>query len=299
MSVVPIPAKTLMIQQRQPLKWFGVHYTVNLYRGCQHRCVYCDSRSQRYEIEHFDTVLEYKENAHALLKEELVRKRFKRVVGTGSMGDPYTPAEDVLKLTRGMLELLHTHRWPVHIMTKSDLLTRDLDLIGEIAAQWRPIVGASCCWTITTLDETLARIIEPGAPSPMRRMQALKAASAAGAFAGMMICPVLPFLLDKPTKIVELVRCASDHGASYVVMYPSVTLRDKQRLYFYEYIGHHFPSLPNRYQKAFGDREHCESPYSEMLYKVFARACQERGLLYRMEDIAERISDREEQLRWV
>ena len=288
-----------MMQQRQPQRWFGVNYTVNLYRGCQHRCIYCDSRSQRYEIENFDSVLQYKENAIELMEQELIRKRYKRVVGTGSMGDPYTPAEETLRLTRGMLELLNKHRWPVHIMTKGDLLIRDLDLITEIAASWQPLVGVSCCWTITTLDEELAKIIEPNAPSPMQRMGALKKATVAGAFSGIMIAPVLPFLLDKPTKIVELVRTASDRGASYAIMYPSVTLRDRQRIYFYKQFGEHYPELVDRYRKTFGGREHVESPYSEILYKVFARACQERGMLYKMEEIAERISDREEQLRWV
>jgi DNA repair photolyase len=152
---------------KQPDTWFGLKYNMNLYRGCQHQCIYCDSRSECYQIENFSDIL-YKENAIELLENELARKRVKGTIGTGSMNDPYMPVEKKLKLTRRALELIARFRFPVHIITKSDLVLRDLDLLQRINE-----VYTAVSFTITTADDQLAKKLEPGASPPSARFRAM------------------------------------------------------------------------------------------------------------------------------
>ena len=132
-----ITAKTLLSSAKQPDPWFGIKYTMNLYRGCQHQCIYCDSRSECYQIEDFDHDVLVKANALDLLRDELPRKRVKGTVGTGSMNDPYMPLEAKLNLTGRALEIIADHRFPVHVITKSDLVVRDADILAESAGSTR------------------------------------------------------------------------------------------------------------------------------------------------------------------
>ena len=143
-----IQAKTILSHSKAPDPWFGIQYTMNLYRGCQHQCIYCDSRSDCYQIENFNDTL-VKVNALELLRKELPGKRVKGTVGTGSMNDPYAPVEKQYQLTRGALQLFVEHGFPVHVLTKSKLVMRDVDLLRQIEQDTQALVS----FTITTCDD--------------------------------------------------------------------------------------------------------------------------------------------------
>ena len=285
MTVVhKIEAKTLLSAAKAPDPWFGIKYTMNLYRGCQHRCIYCDSRSECYGIADFDSELLVKVNALDLLRKELKRKRVKGYVGTGSMNDPYMPAERELRLTRGALEILVEHTFPVHALTKSDLVLRDADLLAELdlraASPESP--GAVISFTVTTADDDLARQLEPGAPSPSRRFAALDALSKQGLCAGVMLMPVLPFLEDAPENVAEVVRRAAACGARHVVPGFGVTLRDRQRDHFYRELDARFPGVRERYERSFGTRYQASARNAKRLEAVFAELAARYGLARRV-----------------
>jgi len=257
---------------------------MNLYRGCQHRCIYCDSRSECYGIEDFDGELLVKTNALDLLRKELKRKRVKGYVGTGSMNDSYMPAERELRLTRGALEILAEHAFPVHVLTKSDLVLRDSDLMAELecraASPESP--GAVISFTITTADDDLARQIEPGAPSPSRRFAALEMLAKQGLCTGVMLMPVLPFLEDDPESVAEVVRRAAGCGARHVVPGFGVTLRDRQRDHFYQELDARFPGVRARYELSFGNRYSASARNTARLETVFAELAAHHGLARRV-----------------
>src|SRR5512136_395368 len=185
-----IQAKVLLSSSKHPDPWFGIRYTMNLYRGCQHQCIYCDSRSECYQIEEFSDIL-VKANAIEVLRKELAHKRIKGTIGTGSMNDPYMPLEAERRLTRQALEVIAEFRFPVHVITKSDLVLRDMDLLKEISR-----VYAAVTFTITTYDDGLSKMLEPGAPVSSRRLAAMQTLSAAGILTGVALMPVLPFIED-------------------------------------------------------------------------------------------------------
>lgn len=201
-----IKAKTILSKVKYGNSWYGIDYNMNLYRGCSHGCIYCDSRSNCYRIDNFD-IVKGKENALQILEQELYKKREKGVVGIGAMSDTYNPLEKEYELTRGALRLLLKYGFGVSIDTKSDLILRDIDLLKEINSKNDVIVK----FTITTPKDELAKIIEPRVCVSYRRLQAIKTLSDNGIFAGVMLNPVLPFITDKEEDIKELVRLASEN----------------------------------------------------------------------------------------
>jgi len=170
-----IEAKKLLITNPHPSSWFGVKYYLNIYRGCMHGCIYCDTRSECYNIDNFDTDISVKTNAIELLKKELLAKRFRETIGFGSASDPYVPIEKKYELTKQALEVVKDFRFPLSLLTKSNLVLRDADIISEISKQ----NYACIAFTITTADDELAKIIEPHAPLPSQRFQAMGILSAA------------------------------------------------------------------------------------------------------------------------
>jgi DNA repair photolyase len=265
--IKPIQAKVMLSPVKQPDSWFGLKYNMNLYRGCQHQCIYCDSRSECYQIEKFNDIL-VKENAIELLEDELARKRVKGTIGTGSMNDPYMPLEAKLNLTRRALELIARFRFPVHIITKSDLVLRDLDLLRRINE-----VYAAVSFTITTGDDPLAKKLEPGAPTPSARFQAMKTLAENGILAGVTMMPILPFIQDNLENITQIVTRAHESGASYILPSFGVTLRDRQRAYYYDKLDRHFPGLRQKYERRFGDRYFCPANDVQILEAKFRELC--------------------------
>ena len=247
-----IQAKTILAPVQQPDTWFGLRYNMNLYRGCQHRCIYCDSRSQCYGIDHFDRDILVKVNAIDLLRRELAGKRIKGTIGTGAMHDPYMPVEARYNLTRQALAVIAEWGFPVHVITKSNRVLRDIESLKTINR-----VLAVVSFTLTTVDDTLARQIEPGAPPPSARLAAMAALAAQGIPTGVVLMPVLPFIEDYPAHVTAIVEAAQAHGASYVIPSFGVTLRDRQRVYFYAQLDRLFPGLRARYVQQFGGQYFC------------------------------------------
>ncbi len=255
---------------------FGISYSMNIYRGCQHQCIYCDSRSTCYQIENFADI-EIKENAIDLLRRELSSKRKKQTIGTGSMNDPYMPIEEELGLTRQALELIYRYQFPVHIITKSNMVIRDLDFLREISK-----VYAAVSFTITANDNDLSRKLEPGAPTPSARFEAMKILSAAGIYTGIIISPVLPWITDSVENITDLLTHAHQVGAKYALMWPGLTQRHGQRDWFYKKLDEHFPGLKEKYIDRFGNTYECDSPNAEILNKTYYQICSKLRLATQM-----------------
>jgi DNA repair photolyase len=269
-----IQAKTLLSRVKGRDDWFGLYYNMNLYRGCQHQCIYCDSRSECYQIEDFNHEVLVKANAIELLRSELVGKRVVGTIGTGSMNDPYMPLETEIRLTRGALEVIAGSGFPVHVITKSDLVLRDHDLLEEISGK----TYAAVTFTITTADDALSKQLEPGAPVSSRRLAALRSLSRGGILTGVTLMPVLPFIEDNPENIRQIVTLAAENGARYILPAFGMTLRDRQRTYYYEKLDRLFPGLRSRYETTFGERYSAPAQNADRLGEVFKNLCKGYGM---------------------
>lgn len=276
-----IEAKTLLASHTKPDSWFGCKYNMNLYRGCQHQCIYCDSRSECYQIENFADIL-VKANAIDKLEEELSGKRKKGVICFGSMNDPYMPIEKERKLTRQALEVIQKYGFPVHMLTKSDLVVRDIDLLAEIATSY-----AAVSFTITTVDDDLARNVEPGASLPSKRLIAMKKLADGGIYTGVTMMPILPFIEDTNQNIEAVIRQSHKYGAKYILPWIGMTLRDRQRAYYYQKLDTLFPGVRRKYEQAFGERYECNSPRIGELMELTKRLCKELGIAMKMEKYKE------------
>ena len=274
-----VPAKHLLHRNRST-EWFGTDHTMNLYRGCCHGCLYCDSRSDCYRIEGFDTV-RVKADALRIFRDDLARKVRPAFISMGSMSDPYNPFERELELTRHALELIDTYSCGTAIATKSPLITRDMDILASIQAH-SPVI---CKVTVTTTDDALAAKIEPHAPPPSHRLQALEELSKAGIFSGVLLMPVLPFVEDSAENVLSVVDSAARAGARFVYAAFGVTMRDGQRDYFLNGLDRAFPGMGERYRRRYGSRYYCSSPRAKELWQLFSARCKELGLLYEMRHI--------------
>ncbi|HPE70022.1 MAG TPA: radical SAM protein [Thermotogota bacterium] len=274
-----ILARSLVSGSGKPDPWFGIQYTINLYRGCSHGCIYCDSRSLCYGIENFDDIL-VKKNAIALLERELASKRRKGLVGTGSMNDPYQPVEEKVGLTRRALGVIRDHRFGVHVITKSDRVLRDLDVLADCSQ-----VFAAVSFSITTENDELAAKLEPGAPSPSARFQAMEKVAAAGVYTGVTMMPILPELEDAPQQVLALMQKAVDHGARYIIPAFGLTMRDRQRAYFYAKLDKLFPGLRKVYTSRYKDQYQCYSPKTPQLVELFQSFCKQHALADRMKSM--------------
>ncbi len=271
-----VQAKTLLATVRGDDPIFGLRYNLNLYRGCEHQCIYCDSRSECYGIQNFRDVL-VKVNAIELLEKELPRKRVKGTVGFGSMSDPYTYAERKYGLTRRALETLLRYGFPAHLITKSDLILKDADLLAELAR-----VHCSVCFSLSTTDDALARLVEPGAPLPTARLAAMRVLAERGVAVGTCMMPVLPFIEDNPENICAIVEQTAAHGGSFIIPWLGMSLRDRQRDYYYAALDRHFPGLREKYQRRFGERYSCPANDSAGLARLFNQKCAQLGLATRV-----------------
>ena len=275
-----IPAKTIISGYIENNPWFGNNYNMNIYKGCCHGCIYCDSRSECYHVENFDEV-RAKEDALALIERELKSKRKTGVIGTGAMSDPYNTLEKEYHLTRGALTLINIHRFGASIATKSNLITRDLDVLKEIQIHSPVLIKI----TITTCDDELCKKIEPNVAISSKRFAAIKELSDQGIFAGILLMPVLPFLEDNEENIRGIIRFAYESGAKFIYPAFGVTLRQNQRAWYYKKLDEQFPALKQKYIQQFGNSYECHSPNAKALWQLFQKECDIRGILYRMEDI--------------
>ena len=272
--------KTILSKVKYGEEWYGVDYNMNLYRGCSHGCIYCDSRSNCYHIDNFD-VPKGKEDSLAILETEISKKHDHGVVGIGSMSDTYNPFEKQYEITRGALKILSKYNFGVSIDTKSDLILRDLDLLKEINSKNNVIIK----FTITTPSDELSKIIEPRVCVSSKRFEAIKTLTDNGIFAGIMMNPVLPFITDNEEDIKQMVKLAHESGTKFIYSYMGMTLRENQRDYYYEQLDKHFKGLKEKYIKYYQKRYNCLVPNYKRLYKIFTDECNKYGILYDMKDI--------------
>ncbi|MBS5885122.1 MAG: radical SAM protein [Clostridium sp.] len=275
-----IVAKSIISGYRESNNWFGINYNMNIYKGCNHGCIYCDSRSECYGINNFESV-RAKENSLEIIRRELKSKRKKGVVGTGAMSDPYNPFEKRLSLTRSALEIIDNTGFGVAIATKSDLIIRDIDILTRIKKH-SPVL---CKITITTAEDDLCRKIEPSVIVTSKRFDAVKKLSENGIYTGILLMPILPFINDTEENIINIIRLAKESGAKFIYPAFGVTLRSNQRDHFFDMIDKSFPAVKEKYIKTFGNEYMCNSPNARNLYKVFTKECERLGLLYKMSDI--------------
>ena len=259
-----IETKSILSKLKYPDTYFGITYNMNLYRGCQHACVYCDTRSACYQI-HDISQVRVKKNALDLLPKELASKRHnKATIGTGSMNDPYMPVERELKMARSALKIIQQEQFPVHIITKSDLVTRDIDILQEIAKEY-----AAVSLTITSADDTLAQKLEPNAAKTSDRFKAIEQLANNGIYTGITLMPILPYINDNTENIRTIIQKAKDSGAAYIIPMFGVTLRKGSREYFYKVLDQEFVGIKEQYQSRFGEQYECFSPNYRQLKNLF------------------------------
>ena len=249
---------------------------INVYRGCTHGCIYCDSRSTCYQMDHAFEDVAVKANAPQLLEEALRRKRRRCMIGTGSMCDPYLPLERETRITRQCLEIIDRYGFGVSVLTKSDLVLRDLDLLRRINEKTKAVV----CTTFTTFDEDLCRILEPNVCTTRRRFEMLRTMRENGIRTGVWLCPILPFLNDTEENLRGLLDYCFEAGVEVIVNFGmGVTLRDGDRQYFYRQLDRHFPGMRERYIRTFGDAYQCPSPREKKLAAILREECGKRGVI--------------------
>ncbi|MBC2580041.1 radical SAM protein [Clostridium sp. DJ247] len=280
-----VNAKTILITSKNPTAWFGVKYVMNIYRGCQHGCIYCDSRSECYRIDDFEDII-IKINAVELLKKELSRKRVKGTIGTGAMSDPYMPIENKYKLTQKALKVIADNKYPVHIITKSNLVLRDVDILQEINN-----IYASVAITITTADDLLARKVEPWVCASSDRFKAIGILSTLGICVGITMMPILPFIQDNEKNIIEIIKMAKEYGAKFICPSFGMTLRDRQREYYYSRLDELFPGIRNKYEKKFGNNYGCNANNVVKLKNTFYESCEKYGISTKMPSYEKKLSE--------
>ena len=254
----------------------SAHNGMNLYRGCTHGCIYCDSRSTCYQITHAFEDIEVKQNAPQLLEKALRSKRKKCMIGTGSMCDPYMHCEEELRLTRRCLELIDEYGFGVAVQTKSDRVLRDLDLLKSINEKAKCVVQM----TLTTYDEKLCKILEPNVCTTRRRFETLQILHENGIPTVVWLSPILPFINDTRENIegiLEYCIQAKVHGIICFGM--GVTLREGDREYFYAALDKHFPGMKERYHQKYGYAYEVTSDRNKELMQIFYRICREHGIL--------------------
>ncbi len=276
-----IDAKTI-VNRCKDTSWFGTEYSMNIYKGCCHGCIYCDSRSACYHVEEFDRV-RAKKDALKLIRNDLERKTRPGVVGTGAMSDPYNPFEKELFLTRHALELLSAYGFGAAVATKSDLIVRDADIFQEIKKEM-PVL---CKVTVTTADDALSKILEPHVCPSSKRLEAVASLSEKGIFTGILMMPILPLLEDSAENILKIVDLAAKAGAKFIYPAFGVTLRQNQREWYLSKLEECFPGrgLREAYERKYGERYYCPSPRSKELWTLFTQACGKKGLLFDMREI--------------
>ena len=256
-------------------------HSMNIYRGCTHGCIYCDSRSKCYQFTHDFEDIEVKQNAPELLEEALRKKRKRCMIGTGSMCDPYIPIEKELGLMRRCLEIIERHNFGATPQTKSDLVLRDLDILTRINNKTKAVVQM----TLTTADDELCRKIEPGVCPTSRRFEVLQACREAGIPTVVWFSPLLPFINDTKENIEGIVDYCARAGVQAIICFGiGLTLREGNREYFYSALDRKFSmssttaSLKERYQKTFGYSYVCSSPHEAELMKYLAQLCRQHNI---------------------
>lgn len=255
---------------------------MNLYRGCSHGCIYCDSRSHCYQMAHDFEDIEVKENALTLLEHTLRHKRKKCMIGTGSMSDPYMPLEKDLQYTRKALELIYDYGFGATLITKSNLVLRDIDLLKKINTRTKCVVQM----TLTTFDESLCKKLEPKVCTTKTRFEVLKALHSEGIPTVVWLSPILPMLNDNRENIKGILQyCIKAKVYGVICFGMGLTLREGNREYFYDQLDLHFPNLKQYYMQRYGNQYMINSPRNRELMQIYHRLCEENHILHNNNDI--------------
>ena len=254
---------------------------MNIYRGCTHGCIYCDSRSKCYGLTHEFEDIEVKINAPQLLEKALKSKRKKCMIGTGAMCDPYLHIEENLKLTRKCLELIDQYEYGVAVQTKSTRVLRDMDLLKSINDKTKAVVQM----TMTTYDETLCKILEPNVSTTKERFETLLQFKEAGIPTVAWLTPILPFINDTEENIRGILEYCVEAGVKGIICFGmGVTLRDGDREYFYKALDKHFPGIKNKYIRTYGNAYDIPSSNNEKLLEIFKEVCVKNGMIYQIKE---------------
>ena len=276
------------VEAKGILKGSGKEIGMNIYRGCSHGCIYCDSRSLCYQFTHPFEDIEVKINAPDLLEKALSSRRKKCMIGTGSMSDPYMHCEKDLRLTRKCLEIIYKHGFGACVQTKSDLILDDIDLIDKINKDSKCVVQM----TLTTYDDDLCRILEPNVCNTKRRIEVLEEMQRRGIPTIVWLSPVLPFINDTEENITAILNECVRVGVKGIICFGmGLTLRDGDREYYYAALDKHFPGLKERYIAKYGNSYEVPSPNHPQLMQIFNRICKENGIISTPEKCFEYMQD--------
>lgn len=268
--------KTALNILKYPDSWFWVKYTLNPYNGCEFACNYCDSRSHKYNLyKDFDQIIYIKKNLPFKLEQKILRSKLPRdVVGFGSACDAYQPAEQRYKISRNCLDVLRKHGYPVHVVTKSDLVTRDVDILSNF--KW------SCVsFTITLCNDKKRGIFEPRAPSTQKRFEALEKVKEEGIYAGIMFCPIIPYIGDDDENLECIVKNAKEVGADYV-LFGGMTMRDNQAIWFMKVMEKHYPGLVDKIKDLYHGRYEADAFYTQRLNMKMVKILKKYNMPFRI-----------------
>lgn len=254
---------------------------MNIYRGCTHGCIYCDSRSKCYGFTHEFEDIEVKISAPQLLEKALKSRRKRCMIGTGAMCDPYLHIEENLKLTRKCLELIDQYEYGVAVQTKSTRVLRDMDLLKSINDKTKAVVQM----TMTTYDETLCKILEPNVSTTKERFEALLQFKEAEIPTVVWLTPILPFINDTEENIRGILGYCVEAGVKGIICFDmGVTLRDGNREYFYKALDKHFSGMKNKYIRTYGNAYDIPSPNNKKLLEIFKEVCEKNGMMYQIKE---------------
>ena len=254
---------------------------MNIYRGCTHGCIYCDSRSACYQMKHDFEDIEIKRDAAGILEKQLRKRRYPCMITTGAMCDPYIHLEEKLQITRSCLEVIERRGFGLAILTKSDRIMRDIDLLYTINTKAKCVVQM----TLTTFDEDLCRILEPNVSTTAERFAVLETMRKAEIPTVVWLDPSLPFINDSEENLRGLLDyCVCAKVRAIVCFGFGTTMREGSRDYYYKKLDEHFPGLKDKYIQTFGGSYECRSPNNSKLMRIFREECHKHGIIYRQSD---------------
>ncbi len=283
-------ARTILNRHRRRDEWFLDDYSVNPYQLCDFNCIYCYIRGSKYG-ENMRHGLAVKINAPTLLRRELARRASKGEYGfiaLSSATEPWMHIEEKYEVTRRCLEVIAKLRFPVHCLTKSTLILRDLDLLEEIdigAVLPSDLVkighGVFITFSLSTLDEKIAEIFEPYAPRPKERLETLQKVREEGFHAGVAYIPVLPFISDSNKQLEEMVKTAKEFQADYIFV-GALTLYGVGKKLYYKVLEKIFPELVPKYKRLFRISNQPYRSYQLKLEEKARKLCEKLGVRYRI-----------------